>query len=124
MAQFRDGAIALTATGIPRPRKSVPACEIPRNKGRAPGLKEACFSDPRGAVLSFDERELRDADRRIARASEIVAKQRLRIAALEARGRDTRKEQGLLTSLENTLEAFREHRRLLAKLRLDGRLSY
>jgi hypothetical protein len=61
-----------------------------------------------------EENELKRATQHIAAAEQIVAEQRRRIGRLEAGGHPTAEHQRLLELFISTLEAFKDHERLLA----------
>jgi hypothetical protein len=61
-----------------------------------------------------EENELKQATQHVAAAEQIVAQQRERIAKLKAGGHQTADHQRLLDLFIRTLEAFKDHERLLA----------
>jgi hypothetical protein len=60
-----------------------------------------------------EETELQQATQHVAAAERIVAQQRERIAKLKADGHSTADHQRLLDVFISTLEAFKDHERLL-----------
>jgi len=61
-----------------------------------------------------EERELERATRHIAAAEHIVAQQRERIAKLKASGHQVTNHEQMLDLFIRTLQAFKDHERLLA----------
>jgi hypothetical protein len=64
--------------------------------------------------MSDVESELARATQHVAAAEHIVAQQRERIATLKAEGHPTANHEQLLELFVSTLEAFKDHRRLLS----------
>jgi hypothetical protein len=63
--------------------------------------------------MPFSAADLAEVDKQIAIALERLSNQRRIVDLLRRYGHDTTASDGLLASIERTLEAFMEHRRLI-----------